>query len=282
MIASFRAELMKLARRPAMWIVVGVWMALSLVFGYIFPYVNYRGTPAGPGADTDLGERVLAEALPAALVPAAVQGFPMFAGALAVLIGVLATGDEYGWGTVKVLLTMGPRRLSVLAGKLLALTVAMLLVVLTTFVVDGAASLVIASVTDKPADWPPVGELLTGVGAGWLMVGMWCLAGAFLGTLVRGTALGVGIGLVWALAVENVLRIFGAIVDVVDAVQRLLPGTNAGALAAALGVPVQGQPGGTPGVTDVVGGTTAALVLATYLVVFVTASAVLVHRRDVA
>lgn len=282
MIASFLAELMKLAMRPAMWVIAGVWMTLSLVFGYVFPYFSYLGTPSGPNAGANLGERVLSEALPAELVPAAIQGFPLFAGALALLIGVLATGGEYGWDTVKVLLTLGPRRLSVLTGKLLALAVVMLLVVLATFVVDAAASLLVASVTDEPADWPPIGEVITGVGAGWLVVGMWCLAGAFLGTLVRGTALGIGIGLVWALAVENLLRIFGSIVDVVDVVQRFMPGTNAGALAAALGVPVQGQPGGTPGVTDVVNGTSAAVVLAAYLVVFVVASAVLVHRRDVA
>jgi ABC-2 type transport system permease protein len=281
MIASFLAELLKLTRRPATWLIAGVWMTLSLVFGYAFPYFSYRGTPSGPTADANLGERVLSEALPSALVPAAIQGFPLFAGALALLLGVLATGGEYGWDTMKVLLTLGPRRLSVLAGKLLALTIVMLLVVLATFVLDSAASLLVTSVTGKPVAWPPIGALLTGVGAGWLVVSMWCLAGAFLGILVRGTALGVGIGLVWALAVENLLRIFGSIVAVVDVVQRFLPGTNAGALAAALGVPVQGQPGGTPGVTDVVGGRSAALVLVAYLAMFVAASAALISRRDV-
>lgn len=67
-----------------------------------------------------------------------------------------------------------------------------------------------------------------------------------------------------------------------DVVQRYLPGTNADALAAALGVPVQGQVSGTPGVTDVGGGLPAAPVLTTYLVLFVLVSAVLVRRRDVA
>jgi ABC-2 type transport system permease protein len=282
MTASVVAELMKLAKRPAIWTVVGVWMTLSLLFGYIFPYANYRGTPTGPVADASLGERVLSEALPAALVPAAIQGFPLFGGALALLVGVLATGAEYGWDTMKVLFTSGPRRLAVLIGKLLALTVVMLLVVFATFVVDGVASLLVASITDKPVQWPPLADLLTGIGAGWLIVSMWCLAGAFLGILVRGTALGVGIGLVWALAVENVLRIFASIVEAVDVVQRFLPGTNAGALAAALGVPVQGQPGGTPGVTAGLGGMSAALILVTYLVVFVAIAAVLIHRRDVA
>jgi len=245
MTASFLAELLKLARRPVTWLIVGVWMTLSLVFGFAFPYFSYRGTPSGPGADPNLGERVLSEALPAALVPtalvpAAIQGFPLFAGALALL-----------------------------------------LVVLATFVLDGAASVLVASVTGKPVVWPPIGALVTGIAGGWLVVAMWCLAGAFLGILVRGTALGVGIGLVWALAVENLLRIFGSIVEVVDVVQRFLPGTNAGALAAALGVPVQGQPGGTPGVTDVVGGRSAALALVAYLAMFVAASAVLISRRDV-
>jgi ABC-2 type transport system permease protein len=282
MTASVVAELMKLAKRPAIWTVVGVWMTLSLLFGYIFPYVNYRGTPTGPTADPSLGERVLSEALPAALVPAAIQGFPLFGGALALLVGVLATGAEYGWDTMKVLLTSGPRRLAVLTGKFFALTVVMLLVVLATFVVDGAASLLVASITDKPMQWPPLADLLTGIGAGWLIVSMWCLAGAFLGILVRGTALGVGIGLVWALAVENVLRIFAPIVEGVDVVQRFLPGTNAGALAAALGVPVQGQPGGTPGVTAGLGGMSATLILVAYVVVFVAIAAVLIYRRDVA
>jgi hypothetical protein len=68
---------------------------------------------------------------------------------------------------------------------------------------------------------------------------MWCLAGLFLGIAVRGTAVAIGLRLAWAL--ENLLRIFGAIVDAVDVVQPLMPGTNATKLAAALGVPVQGQ-----------------------------------------
>ena len=46
--ASFAAELLKVGRRPAMWLVAVVWLVLSLVFGYLFPYLSYRGAPTGP------------------------------------------------------------------------------------------------------------------------------------------------------------------------------------------------------------------------------------------
>jgi ABC-2 type transport system permease protein len=52
-------------------------------------------------------------------------------------------------------------------------------------------------------------------------------------------------------------------------------------VAAAVGVPVQGAPGGTLGVTTTVDGTRATLVLAAYLVAFTAAAAVLLQRRDV-
>lgn len=278
--ASFTAELLKLRKRPATWLIAGVWLVLSLVFGYVFPYFSYRGGTTGPGSGID-PERVLSEALPAELVPAAVQGFPMFAGALALLLGAIATGSEYQWQTVKTTLTQGPRRSAVFGGKVLALGVITLLLVFVTFVVDAGASWLVATITDHPAAWPSFGDLATGFAGGWLVVAMWCWGGLFLGFLLRGTALAVGLGLVWALAVENLVRIFASILDPIDAVQRFMPGTNAGALVAALGVPVQGETGGTPGVTAVVSGTHAAVVLAAYVVVFLLVAGALLNRRDV-
>ena len=281
--ASFAAELLKVGRRPAMWLIAVVWLVLSLVFGYLFPYLSYRGAPTGPaaGAGAASAEQVLAEALPANLVPTAIQGFPVFAGALALLLGVLSAGSEYGWGTWKTILAQGPGRLAVLAGKLGALGLVLLLVVLATFAVAAPASWLVAWVESQPLRWPPLAELAQGLAAGWLVVAMWGWAGMFLGILVRGTSLAIGLGLVWTLAVENLARGFASLLAAIDTLQRWLPGTNAGSLAAAVGVPVQGAPGGTPGVTATVDGTRATLVLATYLVAFTAVAAVLLQRRDV-
>lgn len=281
--ASLTAELLKVGKRPATWLITAAWLVLSLLFGYLLPYLSYRGAPTGPaaGAGQASAEQVLAEALPANLVPTAIQGFPVFAGALALLLGALSVGSEYGWGTWKTILAQGPGRLAVLAGKLAALGLVLGLVVLATFAVAAAASWLVAAVESRPLRWPPLAELAQGVAAGWLVVGMWGWAGMFLGILVRGTSLAIGLGLVWTLAVENLVRGFASLLAAIEVLQRFMPGTNAGSVAAAVGVPVQGAPGGTLGVTTTVDGTRATLVLAAYLVAFTAAAAVLLQRRDV-
>jgi ABC-2 type transport system permease protein len=281
MIAGLRAELFKLRRRSAVWLIGAVWLVLTLVFGYLFPVLSDGGETTGPTGGSPAEADPIAQALPAELVSAAVSGFPMFAGALALILGVLVMGSEYGWHTVKVMFTAGPTRRAVLAGKVTALVFVMFVIVLATFAVDALAALLVAALQDSPVSWPPVGELVTGFLAGWLIVVMWAIFGMFLGVLVRGTTLAVGLGLVWTLAVETLLRLFASAVGFLDAGQRLFPGTNAGALAAAVGVPPQGSPGGTPGVTDVVSGTQAAIVLGAYVVAFTVAAMIVLDRRDV-
>jgi ABC-type transport system involved in multi-copper enzyme maturation permease subunit len=255
-------------------------MILTVVFGYLFPYLSYDGTSAGPATGT-AGDDPLAQALPSTLVAGAVQGFPLFAGALALILGVLTIGSEFGWQTTKLMFTAGPRRIQILAGKVAALLLVMLALVIATFLVDAVSAWVVAVAADRPVHWPGVAELARGVLGGWLIVGMWALLGMALAVLVRGTALAVGLGLVWTLAVEALLRLFASAVDAIDVVQRAFPGTNAGSLAAALGVPPQGSPGGTPGVSTAVSGGQAAVVLGAYLVLFTAAAALLLRQRDV-
>jgi hypothetical protein len=39
--ASASAELLKLRKRPAIWVLAGVWLALLTFFGYLLPYLGY-------------------------------------------------------------------------------------------------------------------------------------------------------------------------------------------------------------------------------------------------
>ena len=51
LVASTRAELLRLRRWPALWVLLGVWVTLNLSFGYVFDYIAYRtGDATGPGS----------------------------------------------------------------------------------------------------------------------------------------------------------------------------------------------------------------------------------------
>ncbi len=269
---AIRAEAIKLVRRPAIGALLAIAIGLSLTFTYLIPYAGYAGGTGGPRAD-----RGLAALLPDQLVGNSIGGLPVFLGALMLILGVLAVGSEYAWGTWKTVLTQDPARLRVYAAKLVTVGLAALAGVLAVFAVGAVASIAVALAESRTIAWPSAGDLLAGIGAGWLIAAMWTVLGALLGIALRGVALPVGLGLVWLLAVQNLLALIAApLLDWVAQLQRALPGPNAGSLVAALGAS-----GDTPGVEALVGGGRAALIVGGYLLVFAAAGGALLRRRDI-
>ena len=149
-----------------------------------------------------------------------------------------------------------------------------------TAVVDLGVSVLIASVESQTMAWPALSDWAEVIGAGLLVFGMWTTAGVLVGTLARSPALAVGLGLVWALVVENLLPGVGSLLGAVEALTNILPGTAAGSLVGALGVGTESD-GGTPGVLTVLDAAPAGLLLAAYIAVFATTALALVHRRDI-
>jgi ABC-2 type transport system permease protein len=281
MMASVRAELLRLRRWPAVWVLSSIWIVLNLAFGYLFDYLSYRSNSlVGPG------EAVPAQTLLRGLMPdqapiRLVQGLPMFGGALVLILGALAVGSGYGWGTWKTVFTTGPRRLTALGGTFGALGIILVGLLAISFALDVGASLAIAAAESQPIIWPGALDALQGYGSGVLIGGMWLGAGILLGTLARGPALAVGLGLVWSLVVENLLRGVADLLGPLEGVVDRLPGTAAGSIAGALGALPQSDPAGTPGVTTILSGPTAVALTAAYVVGFLAISAVLTTRRDV-
>lgn len=276
MLASFGAELLKLGKRPFVWLVAAAWLVMSQTFGFAVPYLGYLqgGGDTGPPP-----EMLLADVAPANLVANATAGMPIFGGTLAVILGAVVIGSEYGWGTWKTVLTQRPGRIAVLGGKLSALSVVTLLIVLVTFAVSAGSSALIASVEGTAVDWPSGSDLAVGVVGGWLIITMWCFCGVALATALRGMALAIGIGLVWTMVVENLLSGLAApLIDVVATAQQGLPGANAGSLVVAMGAKV----GEAPGVVSIADGTQATVVLLAYLLGFAAVAGTLLTRRDVA
>jgi ABC-type transport system involved in multi-copper enzyme maturation permease subunit len=284
MIASTRAELLRLGRWPVTWVLCGTWLLLNLTFGYLFNYLSYR-SEGGTGAAGQVADGASAAVLLDGMMPdrspvTMVQGLPMFGGALVLILGALAVGSGYGWGTWKTVFTTGPRRGTALGGTLAALGIVLIGLIAATFLLDLAAAFGIAAAESQTATWPSLADSGQGLGAGLLIGGVWLAGGVLLGTLTRGPALAVGLGLVWSLVVENLLRGVAGLLGPVEAVTDMLPGTAAGSLAGALGALTQSEPGGTPGVTTAIGGTAALVLLCGYLLVFLAASVALTARRD--
>jgi ABC-type transport system involved in multi-copper enzyme maturation permease subunit len=283
MIASTRAELIRLGRWPVTWVLSGTWLVLNLVFGYLFNYLSYRDSGSGTAggfAEGASGASLLAGMMPDRVPVTMVQGLPMFGGALVLILGALAVGSGYGWGTWKTVFMTGQRRVTALGGTLAALGIVLVGLIAATFLVDLLAAVSVATAESQPLTWPGLADSAQGLGAGLLIGAVWLAAGVLLGTLTRGPALAVGLGLVWSLVVENLLRGVANLLGPVEAVTDLLPGTAAGSLAGALGALAQNQPNGTPGVQTVITGTTALILLCGYLVAFLGGSLALTARRD--
>src|SRR5918992_1931347 len=187
MIGSYRAEILKLVKWPAMWVLAAVLLVLAQVFGYLIPYVAYLSGGGSGFAAGQTAAQLLAEVLPSRLVPNTLSGFPLFAGAIALVIGALSVGSEYGWKTLKTILTQRPTRSAVLGGKLLAIVTAVLVIVVGAFALNAFWSWVIATTENRAADWPSVVDMARGIGAGWVILVAWSVVGAFLSGAFRST-----------------------------------------------------------------------------------------------
>ncbi|HET9017201.1 MAG TPA: ABC transporter permease [Thermomicrobiaceae bacterium] len=272
--SSVRAELMLLRRRAATWVLLAIAILLSVFFSYLLPYLAYRSGSAASG---------LAPLLPDRLVSTLLGGFPFYFGMLTLILGALAFGSEYGWGTLKTTLMQRSGRAHLLLAKLAALG-AVLVVFLVAVFAAGALSSVLIGLREgvallAPSPW----DLARGLAAGWLILAVWALFGALLGVLSRGTALAIGVGILYGLVIEGIVAGFGESIGLLHDLSRAFLRTNAYSLIVPLqtgsGPASAGGPGAFSG--PYLDASVALLVILAYLVIFGGLSALLLARRDV-
>lgn len=275
---SLTAELLILRKRTATWVLLGIWVTLSLLFGYLLPYLTTTGGAGGP---TTPG---LTPMLPGSLVTTLLAGFPIFGGVLALILGVLTAGGDYGWDTLKTLLVQGPSRLRILTARLGALATMLVPFVVGVFACGGVASLVIARTEGAPIAWPSISDLAVGLATGWFILAVWAALGALLGIATRGTAMAIGVGIVYAMIIEGILSAIANQVTWLTGTVEYFLRANAYSLVTAVGVPTSALGDNGPGsfFGPFVSAPQASAVLVAYLAVFVAVAAWIFHRRDVA
>jgi ABC-type transport system involved in multi-copper enzyme maturation permease subunit len=280
MLGSYRAEILKLRKRSAVWVLFAAGLVLSLIFGYLLPYLSYKTGDDNPSTGGLPRGEILGGMLPARVLDNSIGGYPIFAGALALVLGAIVIGGEYTWGTLKTVLTQRPRRGAVLGAQFLALGTMIALWVLGIFAACSLCSVGIAAAEAGSMAWPPIGSLLQGLAGGWLVLMMWCLAGAVLAVAFRNVALPIGLGVVWILGIETLLAgVVSSLLPGLKWLTNVLPGTNAGSLVFSVtGMAASDAP---PGVRDAVGGGRALLTLFAYCAVFALLSLWTTRHRDV-
>jgi ABC-2 type transport system permease protein len=288
MLASLGAELLKIRRRPSTWVLPLIWLAIIVLLNYTLTYALLssippptfpEGTPEQQQEQLkkqqeQLQDEQLRSLYPENLVGNLIPGYPSVGAPIALILGALAVGSEYGWATFKTILTQRPGRTALFFGKLLALGVVLALVVALTFATGALSSLVVAALAGGPVKGPPPGELLRALGAGFLVLSVWASLGALLSTLLRSTALSIGLGLVYSLVFETLVFNLPVDNEFLTNARRYFPGQNSSSLADSFSAQASIQ-------APRIGAAHSALVLLAYTAAFVALAVFVFSRRDV-
>jgi ABC-type transport system involved in multi-copper enzyme maturation permease subunit len=280
MTRSAAAEWLKLSKRPAVWVLAAVLVAIvvTLEYGVLFLVLlaQPKNVNFGPGVTADLLRRQL---FPSHFVASSMSSLTSFGSAIALILGVLAYGSEYGWSTLKTIFTQGPSRLATYAGKLVVIAGFLLLFAVLILAASAATSAVIGAYYGADSSWPPVTDVLKGLAAAWLVLGVWAGFGLALSILFRQSALAIGLGLVYSIAFEGIVLTLLGQFSWARGAEQVFPGANVSALVRSFTSAVAGaNPNAAPAL---VSPTQATLVLLAYLALFVVLGAVFLRRRDV-
>jgi ABC-type transport system involved in multi-copper enzyme maturation permease subunit len=274
MIGSVKSEWRKLRQRPAYLVGTALVVAVTVLV-YAVNYYQFTWPSAASAAQAAVNKPTL---YPAYFVLNVIgASFPLGA-AMAIVLGALTSGAEYGWGTLKTLLTQRPGRLTGLAGRLVAMGLWMGMLSVLLYAVGALCSLMIALVDGHAISWPGGLVIAQALGATWLILGCYSLFGVALGFVFRQAAAAIGLGIIYLVLLQTiVVRFVTGLGSAYHWVVKAFDGESAGSLVQSFGSAVP-DPHAPP---PLMGGTEAVLVLAAYAVAFTVISAGLLRWRDV-
>jgi ABC-2 type transport system permease protein len=186
-------SLLKLARRPASWVVLLVLLGLITLF--------FLGLGASAGQDVDAAEELSIRLL---------LSFPnaytflvgiilVFGGFLAVVYGAAVIGADWAWGTIRAIIARGESRTRYTVVTFGAITLVLGIGILVAFAAGAVAAVVAAGMADvdsagatDPTTLATLPELLART---WLGVTEQAAIGFAIAMLARSQLAGIGAGL---------------------------------------------------------------------------------------
>jgi ABC-2 type transport system permease protein len=290
-LASLRAELLVMSKRPAVWALALVVPADMLLNSYFTSYLSYATANSGVSLGVS-APLVLSTMMPNRYLTATLNGaFSQQSGdvygvVVFMLLGALVGGSDWARGTIKTAVLQGPSRLRAFSGQALAVALVVAVSVALTFIVAAVASAVIAlhqtgSLDPTGSRFPAFGPVAEALAAALILSLAYAAVGLTLGIWLRSATAGIGAVLVWAVIVQPSVEYFAAQLHGVGLhLYELLPSAATNAVINLDGSPdleLYGSNFPSAAVVPVL----AFLTLALYAVVFAAVPALITRRRDI-
>lgn len=133
------------------------------------------------------------------------------------VLGGSWAGNEYGWGTIRAVLTRRPERISHALGALAVLIVGVLIGIVAIVAVGTVAAAAVSTATGAPV-WSSglftgdfVATLLKGILTAWYVSSFYLLLAYGAAVIARSAAVGIGFGIGSTLAEVVLVRLFAAL-----------------------------------------------------------------------
>jgi len=290
-LASLRAELLVMGRRPAVWALALAVPAEMLLNSYFSPLVSYAtansGVTLGVSAPLVLSTMMPGRYLTAALNGAfSVQAGDVYGVVVFMLLGALVGGSDWGRGTIKTAVLQGPSRLCAFAGQALAVAIAVAASIALTFILAAAASAVVAlhqtgSPDPAASPFPALDSVAKALAAALVLGLAYAAVGLALGIWLRSAAAAIGAVLLWAVIIQPSIEYFAVQLHGVGLhLYEILPSAATNTV-----IYLDGNPDlalyGSNYPSAVVAPAVAFLTLALYAVLFVALPALITRRRDI-
>jgi ABC-type transport system involved in multi-copper enzyme maturation permease subunit len=291
-LASLRAELLVLRRRPAIWLLLLVLPVNMLLSVYVTGYVYFRTAVHGLTVGVD-PQQVLSAMSPSYYLSAPLTMLgPLsdsYGPTIFVVIGALVAGSDWGRGTIRTTLLAGPSRLQARIGQDLAVLLATAASVAAAFGLAAIASAVVAVTHGQQlapglASYPSTSHFLGAVAGALLATMAYTAIGLALGTLLRSDTAAIGLAVLWTvIVVSNVLTEVPSWTGIPLALYKFLPEASVNTISNLYNIvssPADGSPIPPPyGVQ--VRPATAILTLGLYLIAALAIPALITRRRDI-
>jgi ABC-2 type transport system permease protein len=228
----FAAEWLKLRKRPLAWALLAVFLGLMLLYLGLWSMVialhegalneNVRISALRPEQLDEIKRQL---SFPG-IFGAVLGQLNSVGGILAVILAAGSLGGDYGWGTLRVMLSRSPQRGSYLLAKLLALLLALLVATALALLIGALIALAASAWLGLPSALGP-GHLLAlpvGVARALFVILPYMLATLACAAFGRSVLAGVGGGLIFLVLDVSAgsLGSLGMVNDLVLALVNLL------------------------------------------------------------